>query len=173
MPKPFIRDASLDDITIIQELAEKTWWPTYSSLLSSEQIRYMLDTIYSTETLRQAISDHSQYFIILSDECGDQGFAAFGRRKEDAQVFKLHKLYVLPENHGKGYGKLLVTEVSERILKQGSTILDLNVKRDNPAKNFYEKLGFKILREEDIPLGPYWLEDYVMRLELGSLVIGH
>jgi ribosomal protein S18 acetylase RimI-like enzyme len=40
----------------------------------------------------------------------------------------------------------------------------LNVNRYNPAKDFYEKLGFKIILEEDIPIGQYWMNDYVMRL---------
>jgi diamine N-acetyltransferase len=43
------------------------------------------------------------------------------------------------------------------------SILDLNVNRHNPAKSFYEKIGFTVLREEDVPIGPYWMNDYVMR----------
>jgi ribosomal protein S18 acetylase RimI-like enzyme len=42
----------------------------------------------------------------------------------------------------------------------------LNVNRNNEAKEFYKKLGFKIIREEDIPIGQYWMNDYVMRLTI-------
>jgi ribosomal protein S18 acetylase RimI-like enzyme len=161
---PTVRNATSADIKLIQDLAEKTWWPTYSSIITSEQIRYMLDTIYSAETIQQAMSDGSQHFLILDDEHGPQGFAAFGRRKEDPSTFKLHKIYILPENHGKGYGKLLIHNVCDRIARQGSHTLDLNVNRHNPAKTFYERMGFKVIREEDISIGPYWMNDYVMRL---------
>jgi ribosomal protein S18 acetylase RimI-like enzyme len=163
-----IKTATLEDIPAIQSIAEKTWWPTYSELLSADQIAYMLDKIYSGEALAYVIKEKSQEFILLSDVEGPQGFAAFGPRKENPIVFKLHKLYVSPENHGKGYGRILIEEIKSRLTDLGISTLDLNVKRDNPAKTFYEKIGFSIIGEEDIPLGPYVLNDYVMRLEFGN-----
>lgn len=159
-----IRDAAIPDIELIRQLAEQTWWPTYTPLLTHEQVRYMLDTIYSAETLERVMKDGSQHFIILYDDRGPQGFASYGLRSGETNVFKLHKLYVLPDNQGKGYGRSLIEEVKRRIRRQNSHTLDLNVNRFNPAKSFYEKLGFRIIREEDISIGPYWMNDYVMRL---------
>ena len=37
--------ASTLDIPTIQDLAEKIWWPTYSPILETVQIRFMLDAI--------------------------------------------------------------------------------------------------------------------------------
>ncbi|HEY9044959.1 MAG TPA: GNAT family N-acetyltransferase [Ohtaekwangia sp.] len=158
-----IRNAGIADISIIQDLAEKTWWPTYSSLLTDEQIRFMLDAIYSHDALKKVMEEGSQQFLLLADEQGDQGFASYGPRKEDPAIYKLHKLYVLPNNQGKGYGRLLIDEVTNRIKQHNGYTLELNVKRDNPAITFYEKMGFTKLREEDIPIGPYWMKDFVMR----------
>jgi ribosomal protein S18 acetylase RimI-like enzyme len=93
------------------------------------------------------------------------GFAAFGPRPENQNIFKLHKLYVLPTAHGKGYGKSLIDEIKRRMLEKKITTLDLNVNRYNPARFFYEKLGFRILREEDVPVGPYFMNDFVMRID--------
>jgi diamine N-acetyltransferase len=166
MSSPLIRDASLSDLALIQDLAEKIWWPTYSPIITPEQIRFMLDFIYSHEAMEKVMNDGSQKFLLLSDERGAQAFASYGPRKEDPSIYKLHKIYVLPENQGKGYGKRLIDEVCQRIQQKGSHILDLNVNRDNPAKLFYEKVGFKIIYEEDVPIGPYWMNDYVMRLEI-------
>ena len=160
-----IRPATTEDIPHIQRIAEKTWWATYASILTGEQLGYMLNTIYSMAALEQCMSDGSQTFILLEDELGKQGFAAFGSKSKQPVVYKLHKLYVLPENHGKGYGKALIDEVKKRIAVAGKNTLDLNVNRFNPAKAFYEKLGFKIVAEEDVPVGPYWMNDFVMRLE--------
>jgi GNAT superfamily N-acetyltransferase len=160
-----IENASVKDIPIIQQIAEETWWPTYSPILPKEQIRYMLDAIYSGEVLQEVMQNASQKFILLIDEKGPQGFASYGRRSNDLQVYKLHKVYILPANHGKGYGTLLIDEVKRRIADLHSYTLDLNVNRYNPAKSFYEKIGFRIIGEEDVPVGPYWMNDYVMRLE--------
>lgn len=159
-----IKDATTDHIPLIREIADKTWWKIYSTILSVEQIRYMLNTIYSPATLHKVIETGSQHFILLY--CGDQaqGFAAYGARPEDPLIYKLHKLYVLPDTQGKGYGRLLVEDVKRRLTTLGIDTLDLNVNRYNPAKTFYERLGFRIIHEEDIPIGPYWMNDYVMRI---------
>ena len=157
-------DAEISDIPAIQEIAEKTWWPTFSKIISTEQIRYMLDNIYKTEVLVEAMLNGSQRYILLSADSVLQGFASYGRRKEDPSVYKLHKLYVLPENHGLGYGRLLIDEVKRRLINENIRILDLNVNRYNSAKTFYEKLGFSVIAQEDVPVGPYWMNDFVMRL---------
>jgi ribosomal protein S18 acetylase RimI-like enzyme len=157
-------DAAITDVPTIQDIAEKTWWPTYSKILSKEQIRYMLDTIYKTETIIESILNGSQHYILLNANSVSQGFASYSRRKEDPTVYKLNKLYVLPENHGLGYGRLLIDEVKRRLIDENIRTLDLNVNRYNDAKSFYEKLGFSVVAQEDVPIGPYWMNDFVMRL---------
>jgi ribosomal protein S18 acetylase RimI-like enzyme len=162
-----IVDAAINDIPVIQKLAEETWWPTYSSIVSEVQIRYMLDAIYSQTALENVMKNGSQTFLLLYNDEEVQGFAAFGPKIGNSHVFKLHKLYVLPQTHGKGYGRLLIEEVKRRLLVQAIYTMDLNVNRFNKARAFYEKIGFKVIGEEDVSIGPYWMNDYVMRLELG------
>jgi ribosomal protein S18 acetylase RimI-like enzyme len=159
-----IFEATEAEIPVIAEIAAKTWPKAYASILSPEQMRFMLDTIYSAKELEHAMHSKSQRFLLLKDTGEYQGFASIGPRKEEPGVFKLHKIYILPHNQGKGYGKMLIEEVKRQLLVQGINTLDLNVNRNNPAKDFYEKLGFKIIRKEDIPIGQYWMNDYVMRL---------
>lgn len=161
-----ILEATERDIPTIQTIAEKTWWPTYGSILTAEQLQYMLNHIYGTQALQKTITEKSQQFILLKDDHGAQGFAAYAPKPEHNTVYKLHKIYVLPENHGKGYGKHLLSHVIETAKGHGANVLELNVNRFNPAKLFYEKLGFQIVREENVPIGPYWMNDFVMRLKL-------
>ncbi|HEY9487655.1 MAG TPA: GNAT family N-acetyltransferase [Chryseosolibacter sp.] len=160
-----ISEASEEDIPAIIEIAEKTWWPTYSPILSTEQIQFMLSAIFNPEALKKEIANGYQTFLLLSDERGPQAFASFGKRLETPAVHKLHKLYVLPDNQKKGYGQALIREVKHRLLAKDVHTLDLNVNRFNSALHFYEKTGFKRIREEDVPIGPYWMNDFVMRLE--------
>jgi len=110
------------------------------------------------------MSNGSQHYIMLNTDSVSQGFASYGRRTEDPTVYKLQKLYVLPENHGRGYGRLLIDEVKRRLIAENIKTLDLNVNRYNNAKSFYEKLGFSVIAQEDVPIGPYWMNDFVMRL---------
>jgi diamine N-acetyltransferase len=164
-----ITEANEKHIPVIVEIAETTWAATYRTILTQEEMRYMLDSIYSAHSLQRVIADGSQKFLLLKDKQGYAGFASYGKRQGDPGVFKLHKIYVLPRHQGKGYGKLLIDAVKEQLRAQHATTLDLNVNRYNPAQHFYKKLGFKVIREEDVPIGQYFMNDYVMRLELRNL----
>ena len=162
----FIRQATITDLETIRQIADKTWWEAYSPILEKEQISYMLNTIYSVENISAQLKNNTQSYLLLIEDDKPVAFAAYSPREEDPEIFKLHKLYCLPETQGKGYGKILINEVVQKTIKAGKHTLDLNVNRYNKAKNFYEKMGFAVAYEEDIPIGPYWMNDYVMRKEL-------
>jgi diamine N-acetyltransferase len=161
-----LRNATEHDIAQIQELAEKTWWPSYGPILAKEQIEYMLGTIYSRETMLGMILDKSQTFLLIYEDSVPCGFASYGEWNEHPLVWKIHKLYVLPEKHGKGLGRKMIEEIAARAREHSVRTLVLNVNRHNPALTFYKKYGFRVLREEDIPIGPYWMNDFVMELPL-------
>lgn len=161
-----IRKATISDVATIIALAEKTWWPSYSPILAAEQISFMLSEIYSTEKITTQIKDNVQTYLILEEGDCPVAFAAYAPRDENPEIYKLHKLYCLPETQGKGYGKVLITEVIDNTISAGKHTLDLNVNRYNKAKSFYEKMGFQVAYEEDIAIGPYWMNDYVMRKQL-------
>ncbi|WP_026135641.1 GNAT family N-acetyltransferase [Nafulsella turpanensis] len=158
--------ASEADIPAIREIAEKTWWPAYNEILEAGQIRYMLDTLYAKENIRAQLKSGGQSYLLLLEDGYPTGFASFAPREDKPEVYKLHKLYCLPETQGKGFGKMLVQAVSARARKAGAQFLELNVNRYNKARKFYEKVGFRVAYEEDIPIGPYWMNDYVMRMPL-------
>jgi len=161
-----IREADIADVDVIIQIAQETWWPTYSPILATEQISFMLGLLYSTEKIQHQLSTGEQTFILLIEDEIPVAFAGYSPREENPDIYKLHKLYCLPQTQGKGYGKIMIDEVCRRVLAAGKHTLDLNVNRYNKAKNFYEKMGFAVVYEEDIPIGEYLMNDYVMRKEL-------
>lgn len=161
-----IRTALAADAPFIHHIAEATWFNTYEPIIGREQVRYMLDAMYDTEVLAQQISNNEQTYLLLFENNTPVAFASYAPRKENSSIYKLHKLYCLEETRGKGYGRMLVNAVEDAVKQNNSNILELNVNRYNPAKNFYEKIGFTVVYEEDIPIGTYWMNDYVMRKEL-------
>src|ERR1700743_958669 len=144
-----IRQATISDLDIIIDLAEKIWWPTYSPILEKEQIEFMLGEIYSAEKIGLQLKDNTQSYLILEEEGKPVAFAGYSPRDEDPEIYKLHKLYCLPETQGKGYGKILINEVAQKTLDAGKHTLDLNVNRYNKAIYFYGKMGFSVAYEED------------------------
>jgi ribosomal protein S18 acetylase RimI-like enzyme len=104
-------------------------------------------------------------FIIIYDEAEPVGFAAY--QETEPSIFKLHKIYVLIPQQGKGSGRFIIDYIVSEIRQQGATALQLQVNRANKAKNFYEKLGFTVIREADFNIGNgYFMNDYVMEKKL-------
>ncbi len=163
--QPFsIKRATVDDIPTIIAIQEKTWEPTYSEILSREQIEYMFEKIYSASALTIQMTDGKQQFLILLNDGVPQGFASVSGDHPD--FYKLHKIYVLPSSQGTGAGKYLLQEMEDFVRSVGGKTLALNVNRYNKAKSFYEKMGYVVVREEDIPFGPYWMNDYILEKQL-------
>lgn len=162
-----LRKAKEADLPIISDLAERIWPHTYSAYLSDEQLRYMLDKMYNQgELLEQLLKGYA--FLIAEEDKKDVGFASFSLIDPENEGYKLHKIYVLPEMHGKGVGKILMNEIVNQIVRKGGKTLQLNVNRNNKAKDFYLKAGFKIKETVDLDLGNgFFMNDYVMELSLG------
>ncbi|WP_342646183.1 GNAT family N-acetyltransferase [Mucilaginibacter sp. CSA2-8R] len=158
-----IRKATPADADQIIKIAHQTWWPTYSQILSTEQISYMLSAIYLSDKVADQIATQSQIYLVLEEDEQPVAFASYSVREDDAEVYKLQKLYCHPSTQGKGYGKALIDYVVDVVQQASKKTLELNVNRGNNAKTFYEKMGFEVAYEEDIPIGPYWMNDYVMR----------
>jgi GNAT superfamily N-acetyltransferase len=161
-----LRKAKEQDLPIIQDIAAHTWGATYVPLLGKEQVDYMLEKIYSRAALMAQLSK-GDYFIIANMNGKDVAFTSFSVEEHDPQVYKLHKLYVLPENHGEGLGRLLVNEVVKKVRDAGGRSLQLNVNRSNKARLFYERSGFEIKKTVDIDIGNgFFMNDYVMELAI-------
>ena len=158
-----IRQATEADIPAIQQIAVATWWPTYRPILTEDQIEYMLELFYSPKAIASQMQSGHTYLLLLEDDVPN-GFASFSPRTENKDIYKLHRLYCLPETKGKGYGRELLQNVEQLVKKLGRHVLELNVNIHNPAKGFYERLGYTEAYAEKIDIGSgYIMDDYVMR----------
>lgn len=160
-----IETATAKDAQLIHELAEKIWWPAYTGIISDDQISFMLEKMYSVESLIHQMEEGIT-FIIARWKDSPIAFAGFSLSESDQSVMKIHKLYVLPQEQGKGTGKILIRHISETAASIGATTLELNVNRKNPAFGFYQNAGFQIYQTVDIPYYQFELNDYVMRKPL-------
>ena len=161
-----IRPGELNDLPTVQKLAYDIWPSAYLEILGRKQLDYMLEKIYSLPSLEHQFSVLNHQFILVVENENPIGFASFSAH-EASSVFHLNKIYVLQGQQGKNIGKQILNYVIEKIKKLDATSLQLNVNRHNKALHFYEKQGFKIIREEDIDIGEgYFMNDYVLELNL-------
>lgn len=161
---PIIKHASASDIPLIRELTFKVWPQTYASIISKEQIDFMLGMMYSEASLEKQMNEGAEFIIIYDNE-EPVGFASYGEVKPG--VYKLHKLYVLVSQQGKGTGRVMIDYIIRQTKEKGATALQLQVNRYNKAKDFYNKLGFVVIEEADFDIGNgYFMNDYVMEKKL-------
>ena len=163
-----IKKIGVADINLVRELAYEIWPIAYKEILTKDQLIYMLDLIYSKKALNNQIENSGHQFIIVTDHDKAVGFASYSPKKPgDATTYRLHKLYVMTSQQGKGIGKYLLNYIINEIKQTGAKKLELNVNRHNSAFYFYRKMGFVIVKEEDIDIGGgYFMNDYVMSCEL-------
>lgn len=77
----------------------------------------------------------------------------------------IHKLYVLPEFHGKGIGKAFIQWIEAIAINSGHQVLELKVFHKNKvAIKFYEHMGFSVYSEVQSEIGSkYTFIDLLMR----------
>lgn len=155
-----------EQLNIVAELAYKIWPTAYGEILSSEQLQYMLAQFYSLEALETQFQN-GQHFLLLKDAERAVGFMSYELNCYNTQKFKIHKIYVLPTEQGKGLGKLFIDKAIEIAIAQNQKAVFLNVNKYNKARFFYENLGFTIVKDEVIEIGNgYVMDDYVMEVAI-------
>ena len=148
---------------IISTIAEETWPITYGEILSSSQLEYMFEMIYSINSLLEQATNKNLQFILAKEGKDYLGFASYEIDIHQASKTKIHKIYILPETQGKGIGKKLIDYIAVEAQRQKNVALFLNVNKYNNALHFYLKQGFFKIREEVIDIGNgYVMDDYVM-----------
>jgi diamine N-acetyltransferase len=164
-----ILPATEQHLPALIELAGTIWRQHYPGIISREQIEYMLARMYSLETLREEMRAREIRFVRLLVADQFVGFAAFGPTGESG-VMKLHKCYLLPACHGRGYGSLLLRHCERAAREAGACRLILAVNKHNTkAIAAYQRNGFAIVESVVTDFGRgFVMDDYVMAKELAN-----
>lgn len=156
----------IDELKHVQSIAYRTWPDTFGKILSTAQIEYMLNWMYSLETLEKQLKDGHVFF--LAEEGGEKlGFTGLELNSQPGKT-KIHKIYILPSAQGKGIGKALFQKIKQLAKENHQTNLTLNVNKYNQsAIDFYLHSGFEEIRREVIDIGNgYVMDDIVYELKL-------
>jgi GNAT superfamily N-acetyltransferase len=153
------RKATKADTELIAALAERIWKKHYISIITMEQIEYMLKKMYSAESLKEQM-DAGQNFTIVYLDGQAIGYIALSK-KEEGHYF-LHKFYVEVTEQGKGIGTQLFNYIMFELKDAKKVSLTVN-RKNFKAINFYFKNGFIISEVADFDIGKgYFMNDFVM-----------
>jgi RimJ/RimL family protein N-acetyltransferase len=150
--------AEIEDIPEIRDLAILVWNQHYPALISRQQIDYMLNMMYSAESLK-AQMETGHTFYLISSGGKNIGFLSVNILQE--KDWFLNKFYIDQNNSAKGVGTDAFQKLVELIQPQS---IRLTVNRHNVKSiNFYFKNGFIIDKIADFDIGNgYVMNDFVM-----------
>ena len=161
------KKADRDLISTIEKLAQEIFPATYATILSGEQIDYMMEWMYSSGSIEKQMAQGHVYHIAYYD--GEPvGYTSVQMVEEG--VWHLQKIYLKPGMQGKSVGNQMFLNAVDYI-RQNSQLpctVELNVNRNNTkAIRFYEHMGMYKASQGDFPIGNgYYMNDYIMALEV-------
>ena len=157
-----ITKATIKDIHLIQDLAQKSWRSHYPGIISHEQIDFMLDLMYSEEEITSQFNNPNYHYYLLGNEENFYGIMGFENHYEQ-NTTKLHRIYITEDGKGKGLGKEAIQFLKNQILEVGDQRIILAVNKQNPSYHFYLSQGFKVYEEGVFDIGnSFVMDDYLM-----------
>jgi RimJ/RimL family protein N-acetyltransferase len=151
--------AEVDDISEIYRLASKIWNAHYVPIIGQVQVNYMLEKMYSSESLSDQLVTKNHLFYLIQAMGQNIGFISLSGQEN---MF-IHKFYIDQDVQSKGYGAQVFHQILENFPTARSFELTVN-RKNYKSINFYFKIGFKIDHIDDFDIGDgYWMNDFIMR----------
>lgn len=166
-----IKELSFKQVTpheykAVLTLAEKIWKPSFENILPPDRIDYLFDFMYGGDKVRKQIENNEQIYTLVF--LGEEAIGYYSIQQLSDEEYKLNKLYLSQEHHGKGYAWKIMDRIKDEIESKNASSLMLTVNRGNSrAVRFYKKYGFVIKGEEDFDVGyGHVMDDFIMELKL-------
>lgn len=139
-PEISYRKARASEAAEITGLVHKTVRKIYPRYYPGEVTEFFCMN-HSKDRIRSDIQNGNVWVLFLDGQIIGTGTVEEGNH--------ITRVYVLPEFQKKGYGTYIMRQLEERIAKEHETaVLDSSL----PAFGLYEKLGYQVIRREEMPL---------------------
>lgn len=162
----FFQVQTAGELSRIRAIADDVWPKTFREILSPEQIVYMMKMMYSPEVMEKELASGYTFELLVIDG-KDAGYMVYAPYEEPGTM-KLHKLYLLEEYQGKGYGQKMLQHVIEAAESRGFTSVILAVNKQNmKAQKAYARFGFEQYKSVQIDIGNgFIMDDYWLRYRI-------
>jgi ribosomal protein S18 acetylase RimI-like enzyme len=141
-----IRRVEVRDLSAVETVARTTWPVAYAGIIPEEVQRRLLDSWYSSDSLKRAFAAQDSSFWVAEWRGIVVGFAQYVRRSMEA--VELTRIYVLPDRQRGGVGAALLHAGLAAFADLGLTCLTVLVERENIiGRRFYERMGFTASKE--------------------------
>ena len=161
-----------NEIDQLQKIGRQTFYETFSTGNTQENMQKYLDERFSIEKLTAELNDKNAIFYFAQLENKIVGYLKinFGDSQtelKDDKALEIERIYVLKEFHGKKVGQILYDKAIEIAKNKNADYVWLGVWEENPrAINFYKKNGFVEFDKHIFKLGNDEQTDIMMKLKL-------
>lgn len=155
-----------EQIAEVARLAAEIWREYYVSLITMEQIDYMIGKYQSVSAIADQIHHQGyEYYLIHHEGASPIGYISI--RQEEQKLF-LSKFYIGKEYRGQGYASQAFAFLEHLCKERNLSHIWLTVNRHNePSIAVYEKKGFRTVREQIADIGNgFVMDDYIMEKEI-------
>jgi len=166
------KKVTIRDIELLRKIGRQTFFETFSSANSEENMNQYLKDGFSIEKLAAELNVKNAefYFAMLDDNVIGYLKVNFGASQteiKDDKAIEIERIYVLKEFHGKKVGQILYDKAIEVAKNKNAEYVWLGVWEENPrAINFYKKNGFVEFDKHIFKLGNDEQTDIMMKLQL-------
>lgn len=154
-----------DDIKELAALASDIWHEYWPSLLSSQQIDYMVDKFQSENAIIRQYQNENYTYYFITESGLNIGY--FGISEQQDYLF-LSKLYLSKEYRAKGIGTKTFNKVKELAASKNYKEIRLTVNKYNQNSiKAYLKWGFEVIDSVVTDIGSgFVMDDYIMSWKL-------
>ena len=158
-----------EQIPELIRLAREIWFQHYRSIITVEQIEYMLAQRYHPDAIRAQLASGAAWWDALMLNETMVAFTSYELGKHP-QEMKLDKLYVRYDLRGRGYGSELIRHVQHQARLRGCRRLVLQVNKNNAsAIEAYRRNGFEVIEAAKFDIGGgFEMDDFVMVKDVGA-----
>jgi len=163
---------TLNDLALLQKIGMETFYESFSSVNTEENMTQYLAAAYSLDKLTAELNNpnSSFYFVAINDKVIGYLKINFGDSQTELKqehALEIERIYVLKEYHGKNIGQLLFEKAMELAIQKKADYVWLGVWEENPrAISFYKKNGFIEFNKHIFKLGDDEQTDIMMKLQL-------
>lgn len=174
MPEIIIRQAVVEDATILTDLAYKTFWDAFAHHPKNapDDLGHYMRQAFSFEQTSAELAEAKNVFLIAEIEGELAGYAKLIFDSAEGGItgekpVELARLYAHQKFLGEGIGQTLMDACIERARAAGCDVMWLGVWEYNPrAKAFYDKNNFREVGEHVFQLGSDAQTDLLMQKEI-------
>lgn len=169
-----IRKITSRDVTELQNISKQTFFETFASDNSEENMKDYLENTFSVENLTAELNDTNSEFYFAELDGSSIGYlkvneGASQTELKDKNALEIERIYVFKAYHGKKVGQILYDKAIELAKERKVKYLWLGVWEKNArAIRFYEKNGFITFDKHIFKLGNDSQTDIMMKLVINQ-----